>query len=85
MPQFRSPRASTPTPASPPNRTPRPVSAHPGTRVVPPASPATAGRYDAPSRAVRIPADVDRPDRILAGLTARQVAILAVTGLGRVC
>ncbi|HZD15714.1 MAG TPA: PrgI family protein [Pseudonocardiaceae bacterium] len=28
---------------------------------------------------VKIPADVDRPDRILAGLTARQVAILAVT------
>jgi hypothetical protein len=30
---------------------------------------------------VRIPADVDRPDRILANLTARQVAILAVAGL----
>lgn len=30
---------------------------------------------------VRIPADVDRPDRILAGLTARQLVILAVTGL----
>ena len=28
----------------------------------------------------RIPADVDRPDRILANLTARQVAILAVVG-----
>lgn len=28
---------------------------------------------------VRIPADVDRPDRVLAGLTARQVAILAAT------
>jgi hypothetical protein len=27
---------------------------------------------------VRIPADVDRPDRILAGLTARQLALLAV-------
>ena len=30
------------------------------------------GRY-----VVRIPADIDRPDRILAGLTARQLAILA--------
>jgi hypothetical protein len=30
---------------------------------------------------VRIPADVDRPDRILAGLTARQLAILAVGAL----
>lgn len=29
---------------------------------------------------VRIPADVDMHDRVLAGLTARQVAILAVTG-----
>ncbi|MBB5155899.1 hypothetical protein BJ970_003433 [Saccharopolyspora phatthalungensis] len=29
----------------------------------------------------RIPADVDREDRIVAGLTARQVAILAVTGI----
>lgn len=28
----------------------------------------------------RIPADVDRPDRVLANLTARQVAILAVVG-----
>ena len=27
---------------------------------------------------VRIPADVDRPDRILAGLTARQLALIAV-------
>jgi hypothetical protein len=30
---------------------------------------------------VRIPADVDRPDRILAGLTARQLVILAVGAL----
>ncbi len=30
---------------------------------------------------VRIPADVDRPDRILAGLTARQLALLAPTVL----
>jgi hypothetical protein len=30
---------------------------------------------------VRIPADVERPDRILAGLTARQLAILAATAL----
>jgi hypothetical protein len=32
-------------------------------------------------RRVRIPADVDRPDRILVGLTARQLTILAATGL----
>lgn len=31
---------------------------------------------------VRIPADVDRPDTVLAGLTARQLAILAVAGVG---
>ena len=30
---------------------------------------------------VRIPADVDREDTILAGFTARQVAVMAVTGL----
>jgi hypothetical protein len=30
---------------------------------------------------VRIPADLDRPDRILLGLTARQLAILAAGGL----
>jgi hypothetical protein len=30
---------------------------------------------------VRIPADMDRPDRILAGLTGRQLAILAVAGV----
>ncbi len=29
---------------------------------------------------VRIPADIDRPDRILAGLSARQLAILAASG-----
>jgi hypothetical protein len=29
---------------------------------------------------VSIPADIDRPDRILAGLTARQLAILATSG-----
>ena len=33
------------------------------------------------SRAVRIPADVDREDRVLANLTARQVALFAVAGL----
>jgi hypothetical protein len=32
------------------------------------------------SGGVRIPADIDRPDRILAGLTARQLAILAASG-----
>ena len=36
----------------------------------------TAGSY-----AVRIPADVDMHDRVLGPLTARQLAILAVTGL----
>jgi hypothetical protein len=30
---------------------------------------------------VRIPADIDRPDRILAGLSARQLAILAASGV----
>ena len=34
-----------------------------------------------PSGRVRIPADVDREDRILAGLTARQLAILSVAAL----
>ncbi|MGH7748205.1 MAG: PrgI family protein, partial [Candidatus Dormibacteria bacterium] len=33
------------------------------------------------STPVRIPADVDMPDRLIGPLTARQVAILAVTGL----
>ncbi|MPZ79655.1 MAG: PrgI family protein [Actinophytocola sp.] len=33
------------------------------------------------SQPVRIPADVDREDRVLANLTARQLAILAVTGI----
>ena len=33
------------------------------------------------SQAVRIPADVNREDRVLANLTARQVALLTVTGL----
>ncbi len=33
------------------------------------------------SRPVRIPADVDRPDRVLGPLTARQLTILGVTGL----
>lgn len=36
---------------------------------------------DSPARA-RIPADVEREDRVLAGLTARQVAVLAVVGGG---
>ncbi len=33
------------------------------------------------THSVKIPADVDREDRILAGFTARQVAVLAATGL----
>ncbi|MGH8920078.1 MAG: PrgI family protein [Actinomycetes bacterium] len=36
----------------------------------------TSGSY-----AVRIPADVDREDRVIGPLTARQVAILAITGI----
>ena len=34
-----------------------------------------------PDGRVRIPADVDRPDRILAGLTARQLVLLVVPGV----
>ncbi len=33
------------------------------------------------SRLARIPADVDRPDRLLAGLTARQLGIVAATAV----
>ena len=39
-----------------------------------------AGR-DKDAGRVRIPADIDRPDKLLAGLTARQLAILAVTAV----
>jgi hypothetical protein len=44
--------------------------------------PAPHHRTDSADRsyAVRIPADVDREDRVLANLTARQVAILATVG-----
>lgn len=44
--------------------------------------PASQHRTDGGDRsyAVRIPADVDREDRVLANLTARQVAILAMVG-----
>jgi PrgI family protein len=86
MSQVTSPR-TTPTSAAPPNRTSspkrtlRPARAHPGTRAVPPAPPATASSQDTMSQPVRIPADVDRPDQILAGLTARQLLILSVTGI----
>jgi len=38
-------------------------------------------RRDEDSGRVRIPADVDRPDKLLAGLTARQLAILAVAAV----
>ncbi|MFI0354219.1 PrgI family protein [Actinomadura sp. 9N407] len=37
-------------------------------------------RHDDPPLSAKIPADVDRPDKILYGLTARQLAILAATG-----
>jgi hypothetical protein len=44
------------------------------------AGPGRAGR-DRDAGRVRIPADIDRPDKLLAGLTARQLAILAVTAV----
>ncbi|MDA8061063.1 MAG: PrgI family protein [Actinomycetota bacterium] len=44
-------------------------------------SPAAGGRDHDGSGRVRIPADVERPDTLLAGLTARQLAILAVAAL----
>jgi hypothetical protein len=45
-------------------------------------SPAARDRQrDEDSGRVRIPADVDRPDKLLAGLTARQLAILAVAAI----
>ena len=36
--------------------------------------------YDPPA-STPIPADIERPDKILAGLTARQVAILAIAAV----
>jgi hypothetical protein len=45
-------------------------------------SPAAGGRQRVEDTGrVRIPADVDRPDKLLAGLTARQLAILAVAAI----
>ena len=45
-------------------------------------SPAARARQrDEDTGRVRIPADVDRPDKLLAGLTARQLAILAVAAI----
>ena len=45
-------------------------------------SPAARGRQPTEDTGrVRIPADVDRPDKLLAGLTARQLAILAVAAI----
>ena len=41
----------------------------------------SAARPDSDGGRVRVPADVDRPDRILAGLTARQLALLAVAAV----
>ncbi|MGH9083568.1 MAG: PrgI family protein [Acidimicrobiales bacterium] len=43
--------------------------------------PSQEGRRDEGSGRVRIPADVDRPDKLLAGLTARQLAIVAAGAL----
>jgi len=68
MPQFPSPH-TTPTP----NRTPGARTAQAG--IPPTHPPATA------PQAVRIPADVDLPDRVLAGLTARQLLVLSLTGI----
>ena len=44
-------------------------------------NPAAGRRRDEDSGRVRIPADVDRPDKLLAGLTARQLAILVVAAI----
>ena len=44
-------------------------------------SPAAGRQRDEDAGRVRIPADVDRPDKLLAGLTARQLAILAVAAI----
>ena len=45
-------------------------------------SPAARSRQrDEDTGRVRIPADIDRPDKLLAGLTARQLAILAVAAI----
>ena len=43
----------------------------------------TARDHDDRGR-VRIPADVERPDKLLAGLTARQLAILGVAAVALV-
>lgn len=40
-----------------------------------------SGAEERPAGRARIPADVDRPDAILGGLTARQLVILAATGV----
>ncbi len=69
MAQFPSPHTTTPTP----NRTPGARTAQAG---MPPARPPATAR-----QAVRIPADVDLPDRVLAGLTARQLLVLSITGI----
>ena len=44
--------------------------------------PTTSGHRAESENRVQITADVDRPDKILLGLTARQLAILAVPALG---
>ncbi|WP_329521834.1 PrgI family protein [Spirillospora sp. NBC_01491] len=38
-------------------------------------------RHDEPPLSAKIPADIDRPDKILYGLTGRQLLILAATGI----
>jgi PrgI family protein len=45
------------------------------------AAPAAEIRHNVAGQAVRIPADVDRPDRVFAGLTARQALVLSLTGI----
>jgi hypothetical protein len=47
----------------------------------PPTPPSSSSAGRARTR-VAVPADVDRPDRLLAGLTARQVLIVAATAAG---
>lgn len=41
----------------------------------------TSNDQPPPDLAVEVPADVDRPDRLLAGLTATQLVVLGMTGL----
>ena len=68
--------ADGPSPAAPPRPSPSPRRE----RSRPPSAKVTADGYDVPEP-VPIPADVELPDKVLAGLTARQVAIAAVAAV----